>query len=50
MSIKERYNRLSPTERSFIWIIVVLVILVALRWEFIYERINAGFDFFFNRK
>ncbi len=50
MNIKEKYKGLKPTEKSFIWIILVLAILIALRWEFLYERIMAGFNFFFNRK
>ncbi|SDC42584.1 hypothetical protein [Williamwhitmania taraxaci] len=50
MSLKEKYQALTPTEKSFIWIIVVLAILVALRWEYISERVIAGFNFFFNRK
>lgn len=50
MSFKEKYKALTPTEKSFIWIILVMAILIALRWEFISERVTAGFNFFFNRK
>jgi len=49
MSLKEKWNSLSANEKMMIGLAIILVILIATRFEYIWEQVKAGFARYFNR-
>jgi hypothetical protein len=44
--IKNWYNGQSQTTKAFIWVAVLLIIGIVLRWNHIIDNIISGFNFF----
>ncbi len=44
--IKEHFSNLSPVSKGFIIIIVLLIIGIIIRWEYITDGIIRGFNYF----
>lgn len=40
------YNEQSPTVKGFLWLGILLIIGIILRWETIITNISKGFEFF----
>lgn len=45
---QEKIKRMSPTTKGFILIIIILVLGILFRWNFIINEIVKGFKFFSN--
>jgi hypothetical protein len=48
--IKEWYSSQSDTVKAFIWIGVLLIIGIIIRWDYIIDHISKGFDFYSTKK
>ncbi|MEW5846100.1 MAG: hypothetical protein AB1777_07510 [Bacteroidota bacterium] len=48
MSLKEKWNSLSANEKMMIVLTIILIILIATRFEYIWEQVKAGFSRYFN--
>lgn len=44
--LKERFERETPTMKLFIVLIVLLIIGIIIRWDYVVDGITAGFGFF----
>ena len=44
--ISEGFNKLSPTAQGMIILVILLVIGIIFRWDYIMEEIGRGFNFF----
>jgi|GEM_PF-767337 len=49
MNLKEKWNSLSANEKMMIGLAIILVILIATRFEYIWEQVKASFARYFNR-
>ncbi len=49
MSLKEKWNSLTANEKMMIGLAIILVILIATRFENIWDQVKAGFARYFNR-
>lgn len=49
MRLKEKWNRLSANEKMMIGLALILIILIATRFDYIWEQVKAGFERYFNR-
>ncbi len=44
--IKEWWGKQTPTAQIFMVLVVILIIGIIIRWDFIIESVGNGFDFF----
>lgn len=44
--LKETFDRQSPTVKTFLILIVLLVIGIIIRWDAVMDGISAGFRFY----
>lgn len=49
MRLKEKWDGLSANEKMMIGLALILIILIATRFEYIWEQVKAGFERYFNR-
>lgn len=49
MSIKSAWKKLTPTEKLFLGMILILLIMIALRWESISKGVSGSFKKFFEK-
>lgn len=48
MSLKEKWNSLTTNEKMMIGLAIILIILIATRFEYICQQVKAGFERYFN--
>ncbi|WP_173074829.1 MULTISPECIES: hypothetical protein [Tenuifilum] len=48
MNLREKWSSLSANEKMMIGIAIILIILIATRFEIIWEQIKAGFGRYVN--
>lgn len=46
VKIADWYKNQNQTTKAFIWIGVIAVIGIILRWDYVIEHIKRGFDFY----
>lgn len=46
MSLKEKWNSLTTNEKMMIGLTIILIILIATRFEYIWQQVKAGFERF----
>ena len=49
MSIKSAWQKLSPTEKLFLGMILFLLLLIATRWEDISKSVSSSFKKIFEK-
>ncbi len=49
MRLKEKWDGLSANEKMMIGLALILIILIATRFEYIWEQVKEGFERYFNR-
>lgn len=49
MGLKQKWNSLAANEKMMIGLAIILIILIATRFEYILEAIKASFGRYFNR-
>ncbi len=47
MSLKERWKSLTPKEKVFLGVILVLLVAIVAKWDKISKEMGSGFDRFF---
>ena len=45
---KSWYKEQTPTVKGFLWMGLVLIVGIALRWSYIWKSIGNGFNYFSN--
>lgn len=46
VKIADWYRNLSPTAKGLIWVGVIAVIGIILRWDYIIDHVKRGFEFY----
>ena len=45
---KSWYKKQTPTVQGFLWMGLLLIVGIILRWNYVWERICNGFNYFSN--
>ncbi len=48
MKLLEKYRALSGTEKAYVWLIILLLVLILLRWSTISHDVAASVKRYFN--
>ncbi len=43
--IKDWYNSQPPTVKCFLWLGIILIIGIIIRWDYVVEGVSSGFGF-----
>jgi Sec-independent protein secretion pathway component TatC len=49
-NLKSRWQKLTPTEKLFVGVIVILIVGILIRLPYIIEGVKHGIDIFFKNK